>query len=267
MKLTEVAANLAPPGTIRYFQRSQQRYAVNQDGSIDIDQDFEVEGHTPLDFPKINHVNGDFLMRLPKGRVWQEVMPNTVAGHCKIIVGMNEVIKSSQLPKCSTGSGEVVLSGDGHLEIDDDTLFTYKTQKFDLWISKGLEHLPRHIETPALRVITGESGIEGIPPSIKAISLLIKSEDPSTLKGLHKRCKSLSLDMLILQMPYDTPLLGILKFPGIKMIHFSVSNGYYTDAQSMQLNNMINRAITDKQDIFEAQEAMIDAGFARNAKL
>lgn len=264
MKLSQLTEGAVPPGTLRYFQKNQTGYSVNDDGSINLDHNFDVHGSIPMDFPKINHVAGDFSMQLLNGRVWKEVMPVSVEGNCTIEVGEGQVVKTSELPKCTIETGVILLTGHGHLEIDDDTISSYKEQKFDIWITKGLEHLPRHIEVPALRFL---NTIDGIPPSIKAITLGIKSDDGSLIKGLHRRCQSLNLDVLYLDVPYDTPILSILKFPGIKLFHMFSNNSFYTAEQLMQLNNMMNRAINDKLDIFEVQEAMIDAGFGRNAKL
>lgn len=267
MKLTQITEGAVPPGTLRYFQRNETDYTVNEDGTIDINHDFVIDSDTPADFPKINRVYGDFSMvGRPYGKVWLDVMPNVVDGNCKIEVGIHLSILSSNIPKSGNGKGHILITGEGYLDLDDDTLNGYKEIRIDVWISSGLKHLPRTLDTPSLRVF---GKIDGIPSSITAIALVLKMHDGSELKGIHKQISTLNVSTVLVIAPYDTPLLGFfnIRNRNFKTFVFNVSNGFYTDEQVMQLGNILNRGIKQDKTIFEVQEDLIEAGFSRNAKL
>lgn len=264
MKLTEVAAKLAPPGTIRYFQRSQQQYTVNDDGSIDIHQDFEVNEGLPDDFPKINRVFGDFFMNTTRGELRPEVMPFYVDGNCKVYLGDDQHAKSSQFPRSTHGAGHIFITGTGTLEFDDETLFSYKDFGCSVWITGGLEHAPRVWTVPDIRLL---NVIEGVPPNLTATDLSIKCYDKDITKNIHKRFTSLNLGAIHVSTPHDAPLLGFLRLKGIQSMFYSTTDGFYTTDQQLELNNILRTAVQSKADIFEVQEQMIDAGFGKNAKL
>lgn len=267
MKLSQITEGQLPPGTLRYFQKNSVDYDVNADGSIDMGYNFEVTSSLPLDFPKINHVDGDFQMRTHDGKPWISVMPNTVAGNCTIEVGDSYVVKTSELPRSSNGEGNILIKGECRLQVDDDTLSTYKFMKLDgPWIFQGLEHLPRNINTPVLRI---EGSPEGIPPSITTIAIIFKTHDGNDLKGIHKRIQKFNVGSVLLFVPYDTPLLGFFKMrtSSLTVLHININNGFYTDVQVLDLGNILNRGIKQDKTVFEVQEDLIEAGFARNAKL
>lgn len=262
MKLKQIAEASAPPGTIRHFQRTQEQYKVNDDGTIDIDQDFLVSSSLPLDFPKINRVFGDFTMKMGDQHVWNDVMPFYVDGKCKIYVGKGFSVKSSQLPRSTHGAGYIELDGEGTIEFDDDTITTYNGFRCSLQITGGLQFAPREWNITALSIL---DTIDGIPPVMENLqAMVLTMNDPTLLKGLHNRIKKVDVGILIVYCTEAAPLLGLLKFNVSERIYINYIGQKGTMPEP--LNRIINQGRDGSMDIFEVQEALIDAGYNKHAK-
>lgn len=195
MKLVEITAPQPPRGTAEYLERNQVDFTMHDDGTIDINQDFTATSSMTLNFPKINRVFGDFEMNMSEGRVWDQVMPFYVDGNCKINVGEGKTIKSSQIPQSTHGSGELTLTGEGILVLDDETMYSYSKQLIDMTIGGGLEFLPREWNKTALSVV---DTVEGIPPVMENLTLLrMTLPNPGELKDSTTELKALKQTILL----------------------------------------------------------------------
>ena len=127
-------------------------------------------------------------------------------------------------------------------------------------ITDGINNLPSSLKG---RVEFGGSSLEGIPSTFNGTLLIDARENPTLTRGLHKHIRHVDGSISIFPSENGNPVLGVLNIKG----DFKFSLVAHKHPRSREVEQMINAAKADGTDIFEVQEAMIDAGLSAFAKM
>ena len=174
-------------------------------------------------------------------------MPTSIADYLQI-----DVSTRAPMPDINLVGGKVSISGNmviGKLpqKIDGGLLFMRST------VSAPLENLPTMVDGPV------EMGVDLF----------------NSLKGLYKHLKTINGSFTIsdaVKMDYSQtpptssieigPVLGLTRIKGITSINLGGDNRYPSEIQIV-----LNQVLNGDLDVHEAQERLIDAGFAKQARL
>ena len=242
-------------------------YTANADGTIDIEGDLTIQGmYEDLDLPKINTVNGDFSWYfIPEGS-YNVIphLPKQVNGTCNVPIN-GQIVKSSQLPKCKS----FIVSGTGVSVFMDDDTFSACEQIYlggAGAFTGGFEHLPRELNISTVAFAADD--LSGIPPQINCETFDLTISSPEALKGFAKRVKSIKCNVVAtVRFPRATPLVGLLKVLKTDMLSSVIRDSSINSSENQQLRRVVNKLINTDKDVFEIQEALVEAGFKEFARM
>lgn len=243
----------------------------NQDGTVDIVGDVFISGPYDQTWPKIRYVDGSLgWLFIPEKYNLFEHLPKFVRGDVEIPIGEHE-IKSSQLPKSHGGAGVLKLTtaveGKSKIILDDTTLFTYSNYVTEAPICGGFEFIPPEWTTTNAIMITKED-LSNLSTSIVCNYFSLTTDNPATMKGIHKKIKSIRSEGPVeFIFPDKSPILGLLRVCQKQDLWTTVLNTSRNSPQNQHMRRLMNKLVTDGTDSLDAQDTLIDAGFGSFAKL
>lgn len=286
---------------IKYFLNTKMimNYTIEDDGTVNVGGNVELDNmgsqfrELPVQFGKVtgNFITKDVALQSFKG------FPKEVGGDFvikqRIIVkdytGAPEIIRGDALmkpvqaqslkgfPKKIEQSAVITVSGDKHslsdlgefgsglyINVEDAPLPNFHgiqskfNGRLEIW-SKGA------------------TSLEGFPEVDDDIILVVPDKAVDVTRHMHKHIKrmngTLTLQFGSLHSKADKsdvpPLLSVLFIKGITAFSFSGDSYSASTASPVlrDIQNQINTVITDKLDVHDFQERLIDSGFAKAARL
>jgi hypothetical protein len=248
-----------------------ESYQINADGSANIKGDVAVQGRfEEMGLPKLNHVEGSFEWYfVPADYNPLPHLPKTISDSCEC-PGNNLTIRSSQLPRNTTGRGVLKIGSGCKVALDSDAPFTF--EEFftgnDSYFTSGFEHMPREFDKMDYVDIKTDD-ITGLPPYIKCRNFTLTVSSSTALKGFNKHVKSIEAEnQLIVKFPEKSPLLGVLQAVKSGTLFTAVTDWSLNGPDNQRLRRTLFHILKAEpaMDMFEMQEAMIEAGFGQFAK-
>lgn len=242
--------------TINNHHKTEVTAKPNDDGSVDVTGDIELGGKTyPADFPPIRTVNGNIGIGYTSA---DSKLPQMVTGDCKLWVGEEVHVKTSVFPKGSGGKASLSdTKGKSTMEVDDITMLnTYSKVFLMVGITSGLNLVAGVNGLEGLKI---NDSIDGIPSTLNLKTLMIRARNGAALKGMYKKLKTLTVDYLQINIWTPGPLMMLLKPSyNFKQLNLNVEHTLY---KSKEMTAFMIALKGRNLDIYEAQEAMIDAGY------